>query len=315
MALVKNTTNQNWAVPGCGPVFVGETVEVSDEEALILIEQGWTLVSAEVVYGDEPTTWSPRPYGKRGLVLEGKTPYKAFATYVLGGDISVLPKPSGPFGYGQNLQYPMALNDQYGDCTIAGYVHGAQISAEIAGISYAYPGDPAVKNAYFGLTGGTDSGLMLSDVLNAASSSNGLLGMKVVGIATVDVTDIDLLTTVLYNFGWLYLAVNLPASAESDFAHHIPWTLSNPPDSPIGGHCIVGSGTNVLSNIGHTNESVIDVVTWADLTECSIGWWNQYGIQAYVVVPQWYIDVQHDAIAHLDMDQWKYDMDQINEAH
>ena len=255
----------------------------------------------------------PRVPGKYGALKEtAPVNLKPLHSYVIGS----LPSTSKPFRYGAKLQYPMACNDRLGCCTIAGIVHAAQIWASIAGVSYTYPGDAVVEAFYFQLTGGPDSGLMLSTVISACSQPNPL-GFQLIGAATLDINDYPLMRQALYNFGCLYWSFEVPASAEQDFADDKPWTLLSPPDQNIlGGHCTVANGT--AREFGGLPKdprgNLYDHVTWAAQTEMTQGFYQYYGGQTYLLVPQWYADVKHDALQSLDSSQMQADLQEFQNA-
>lgn len=250
-----------------------------------------------------------RTAGLRGA-LPPRTPhpFKPLRQYL----VADLPSPTGPFNYGADLSYPMALNDSLGDCTIAGKVHLDEIVASILGEAFTYPGDAAVKEAYFGLTGGPDSGLELSTVIKAWSGANGLLGTRLAGAATIDIRDEELMAQALFNFGALYVAVNLPDSAENQFNDDHPWTLGGN-ESPEGGHCVV---LNAAGNLSTSGWMVGDfgVVTWGAETACTDNWWRMFGAEAWVVVPESFVTANKDCVQSLDLDQMQADVKSLSQA-
>ncbi len=233
-------------------------------------------------------------------------PFKSLRQYLVGE----LESPTGPFGYGTSLTYPMALNDQLGDCTIAGKVHLDEIVANLLGQPYTYPGDDAVKAAYFGLTGGPDSGLELSTVIKAWSSPAGLLGTKLAGAATIDVKDEDLMAEALFNFGALYVAVNLPESAENQFNADLPWTLGGN-EQPEGGHCVVLNAAQSLTTSGRTVGD-FGVVTWGAETACTDNWWRDFAAEAWVLIPESLVQAGRDAVQALDLAEMRSDVAQLS---
>ena len=82
-----------------------------------------------------------------------------------------LPTPPTSIDYYTRIEnaLTMAMNDQLGDCVIAGFEHVLQLQAALAGTTFAYPGDQETESVYFGLTGGADTGLQLSQAIAAAS--------------------------------------------------------------------------------------------------------------------------------------------------
>jgi len=207
----------------------------------------------------------------------------------------------------------MALNDQIGDCTIAGKVHCDEIVATVLGQSYTYPGDQAVSDAYYGLTGGKDTGLDLATVIQAWSSPAGLLGSRIIGAASIDVADYDLLQQALYSFGFLYAGVQLPTTAESQF----PGVWHNvATGQPIeGGHCIILNGGETVNLGGKLGAlPALDLVTWGDETACTEGWWKNFGDEAWVVVPEAYQQANHDALQSIDVAQLQADVAALQAA-
>jgi hypothetical protein len=284
---------------------VGETADVMPEVANGLVRCGWTIV-------EQPDTrWLPRKSGKRGLLLESVSPFKPLTDYLTDD----LPKPTELFIYGANLDYYMACNDRIGDCTLAGVVHMAQIAAMLCNVDYVYPGDNAVENLYYNMTGGQDTGLTLTQVLTGLSTGDGLLGFKIVGVATVDIADFGLVERSLFNFGFLYNGLALPEVAESDFEQYLPWRLTTPPGQPIGGHCTVNNGTkNDLSVEVGANTRLLDTVTWASDTEMTQDFFQHYCQNAYVLLPEWYVTAGHDAVQHLDQAHMLADLQTITNA-
>jgi hypothetical protein len=236
---------------------------------------------------------------------------------------SELPQPTAPFDYGSGINFPMALNGgapepklggPYGDCTIAGIVHLAQIQAKAVGVDYKYPGDAAVLSAYCQLSGCTvdemineqsahDHGLQLSQVVSAAATGDGLLGYKVAGAVTVDIRDYALMRAALYSLGALYLAIDLPQVAEQDFAQGRAWDVSQWMSQPVGGHCVVASGDSYLPylRVSQHASNPFDIETWAQETELTWPFWRYYGVECWALIPQWYVDAEHDALQHIDV--------------
>lgn len=213
---------------------------------------------------------------------------------------SPLPTPPSSFDYGPRVTggFPMALNDELGDCTIAGVVHVLQLAYAVVGKTFEYPGDDAVRETYFGLTGGGDTGLVETDVLHAWMTS-GLFGTKILGWAPVDVADRNLLTTACYAFGHLYLGGDIPQDAETQFEDGAWWSLEPGANPPVGGHCFVGSGAN---------ERGTDDVTWGAEDGFTWNWWHYYGTNAYVVFPEVFADAGHGPLDSIDANKLRADL-------
>lgn len=210
-----------------------------------------------------------------------------------------LPKPPSAFDYASDVtSYPMALNDTYGDCTIAGIVHLLQLAYAEIGEVFTYPGDSAVKDTYFGMSGGVDSGLVEADVMKHGSTE-GFFGEKFAGVMPVNIGSREEMREACYAFGGVYLGVEMPENAEEQFANHEPWSPTKPPEPPVSGHCVVATGCNSLG---------MDVVTWGATQPVTWKWWDTYKSEAWVVIPQVWVEVDHGPLANIDILRLQQDM-------
>lgn len=210
---------------------------------------------------------------------------------------ALLPSPGSAFDWARKVTggFPMALNDQLGDCTIAGVIHLIQIVFALLGEQFVYPGDEAVRAVYFKLTGGQDTGLDLGTVTKEWATE-GLFGTKAVGVAAIHPRDIATMQLGAYNFGALYLGGDIPQSAETEFEDHDPWTLQPGRHPGIGGHCFVASGADPLTGMFPTE-------TWGDETAFSTPWWHFYGDEVIVVVLDKMVEAGHGALASVNVNR------------
>jgi hypothetical protein len=174
------------------------------------------------------------------------------------------------------ISYPMACNDRLGDCVIAGVVHTDQASAAQTREPWTYPGDPAVQTEYFGLTGGQDTGLVETRVLQLWHQS-GLFGHRLAAFAPLAVKHTQAIKQSTWLCGAVYMGVLIPAPAQQQFAAGQPWDLTGTPaDSEIeGGHCIVYAGYNATGPIA---------ITWGVLQQVTWRWHLTYAEEAYAVI-------------------------------
>lgn len=195
--------------------------------------------------------------------------------------------------------YPMALNNNKGDCTIAGAVHVNELGDLVAGEPWTYCGDALVDKTYTGLTGGPDTGLMLPQVLKPWHRGE-FLGQKPNGgYGSIHSKNTKLLKTGIWVFGNAYCAVNLPAIAQTQFKSDGSgvWELTGTSEdyNIEGGHCIVGAA--------YTSEGVY-MLTWGEWVLATWEWWFTYGVQAYSVVPPGFVarggDARGFSVAQLD---------------
>ena len=211
--------------------------------------------------------------------------------------------PASPFDYAAKVTggFPMADNDSIGDCTIAGWVHLCQLAYALVGVPYTYPGDDAVAAAYWELVrhapeyeGDPGPGLQMTQVLSAASSGAGLLGVKAVAWGSVNIHSKAALRNALYNFGALYLAGDIPQDAETQFPGW--WHLVSGAHPGVGGHCFVASGDlDVGSFVG------LDNITWGAENGFTWNWWARYSVQAFVVIPECYVTAGHGPLGSVDV--------------
>ena len=206
----------------------------------------------------------------------------AFAT-------SPVPKPPAEVSL-IHTDWPMALNDKLGDCTIAGALHVNQAGNVIAAEPWTYCGDDEVDSTYMGLTGGQDTGLLLPQVLNPWHMGPFLGQPPNGGFASVRPKNTNTMKQAIWIFGNAYCAVDLPMPAQEQFRPDGSgvWTLTGTDaDYQIeGGHCIVA--------VAYTAEGIW-FITWGGVVLATWEWWFTYGVQAYAVVPPGFVARGGDA--------------------
>lgn len=206
----------------------------------------------------------------------GRLPVKPVAV----GDLAhylTQPLPEPPAAVdAPELAYPMACNDQAGDCTIAGVVHTDQALAALTNEPWTYPGDETVLSEYFSLTGGQDTGLNETDVLRVWQQ-NGLFGRQLAAFAPLAIRHTVTIRQAIALCGAVYTGVLVPAPAQQQFANGEPWDLTGTPaDSQIeGGHCVPA--------VGYGPDGLV-VVTWGRLQRVTWRWWLAYSEEAYAVI-------------------------------
>lgn len=175
----------------------------------------------------------------------------------------------------------MLLNDELGDCTAADSGHALMVRTAAVG-AMVTPADNDILRLYEATSGyipgrpDTDVGCVESDVC-AYMMSHGLLGHRSAATAPV-VTGkltgslVDNLKWALELFGPIRLGVNLPASAETQFGAHLPWTVSGDL-SILGGHDILLTRYN--AQFGY-------VVTWGQLRPATWQWLELFVEEAHM---------------------------------
>ena len=149
----------------------------------------------------------------------------------------------------------MYANDKYGDCGVAGAAHllglwsyndNAPVLASV----------DEVLSVYFSITGGADSGIVLTDLLDKWQNEGLVFGgklTKIAGRVAIDNTNKTEVMIALDLFGGLYLGAMIPESWVQS-PNGGTWSADYSP--PVGGHCIGG---------GKYDQSGLWVMTWAGL--------------------------------------------------
>lgn len=134
------------------------------------------------------------------------------------------------------------LNDQEGDCTIAGIGHAKRAFAAVAQNKTVIVPDSQIQTAYSAVSGydpvtkANDNGALISAALEY-DRTVGVGGLKNQAYGAVDIGDLDRIKQAIYYFGGCLVGVNLPNTAEQQTdagqAWMVPWFYSI-----VGGHCI-----------------------------------------------------------------------------
>lgn len=201
---------------------------------------------------------------------------------------------------GPDAGNPPASPDGIGDCTVAAMAHGYTALSVYAGKPQPLFSDHEIIKAYTAVsgynpsTGGSDNGAQMQDVLahNLSTGMTDTTGKthKVISYAALgNPTDVMLLSRCLRTFGWVYVGINCPQSAQDQFGS--VWTYV--PGSPIdGGHAIgLHRRMPYTSRVG-----VFDFATWGALQFVAIGFIRHYVEEAWVVVSEDWIEANGSSV-------------------
>lgn len=151
---------------------------------------------------------------------------------------TVAPPPASMDFY-SGVAWQMFGNDVLADCTIAGIANGILQRTTLAlGTPLVMP-DATVRDVYFGLTGGSDDGLVETDVLTWFARTGIDLGRQAPEVALwarVDHTDPVALKRAIADFGSVYVGWDLPPDALT--ANE--WTGTA--QTGVDGHCTLIAG-------------------------------------------------------------------------
>jgi hypothetical protein len=202
---------------------------------------------------------------------------------------ATLPAPPAARGVPAVKSWGMDGNDEYGDCVICGFAHSLNAWDHLVGIDDVVPSLSTCISQYCASTGcvspgdANDTGLLISDML-PIWQSEGLFNPvnKIVKFAQVNHQSLLEIHQSVAAYGVCLVGVNLPQSAEDQFDEGKPWTPAG--DAPIGGHCIVIVGYNA---------QWLYAVTWGRVVAISWSWWLEYGMEAWVIIPQAFAEAGH----------------------
>lgn len=246
-----------------------------------------------------------RKAGQRGAILEPleDKPLIPWARDYL----TAIPTPPAQFDNAANVKggFPMALNDSQPDCTVAGWWHLLQILYAMCDAELEYPGDDVIETTFTDLGGGPNTGLELTAILDAAIKT-GLFGERIFGYMAVDIHDHPLLGQAAYAYGGLYGGFAMPSDSEEQFENHQPFHVDTFPKRPQDGHCMIISGANPRG---------LPLETWGSETSCTWQWWARYGQQAFIVIPQIWVDRSFTPIQGVNLSQLEADMQLIGKAN
>jgi hypothetical protein len=207
--------------------------------------------------------------------------------------------------------WPMYLNDTLGDCTIAGAAHAMGAWSEYLTGNEMTLSNEQILAAYEACSGyvpgeaNTDNGCLMSDVL-AYWQRTGIGGQQIQAYAQLrDTREIDL-NQALQLFGTVYIGVNLPDSAETQFSAGKPWSYVKG-SAMAGGHCIV------LQRFAVNSDGDYTVITWGATQAMTLGFARTYIEEAWAVLsPQW-LEANGSNLSGLDVAQLTADMQALSQ--
>lgn len=208
---------------------------------------------------------------------------------------------------------PPASPDGVGDCTIAEAAHAYTALGVYAGKPQVLFSDSEVVSVYSDIsgydpsTGNDDNGCQMQDVLNYLRNTgmadvNGNVHKVAAYAALGNPADIQMLSQTLKTFGYVYLGVNLPQSAEDQFGNGA-WTYEA--GSPVvGGHCI---GLHRRKPYG-SQVGVFEMASWGALQPATIAFIQHYVEEAWAVITQDWIEANGDSCDGISLAQLEADM-------
>lgn len=195
------------------------------------------------------------------------------------------PKITLPAEYSLMAQYPdvrpgMFGNDTYGDCVMACRANQTLYFERIEQKKTIKITDKEVENEYFKETGGSDSGLVMTESLNSWRAGWKAAGAnyKIKVYAEANRKKLtEVLTGVVANCG-VQLGIELPLSAQTEINAGKPWAITTGKGSTPGswgGHCVLLMGYD---------SKYLYVITWGQKQALTRAWFAKYCSEAYTVI-------------------------------
>jgi hypothetical protein len=180
--------------------------------------------------------------------------------------------------------FGMMLNDQLGDCTIAGCGHAVQIWTANIATEVTVP-DSVVESYYEKWDGyipgepDTDNGGIELDVLNDWRQQ-GFDGHKIIGYADAEASNLSENRSGIDLFGGLYIGMNVPNFIMNDIPE--VWDVDPSGDNGIaGGHCVFVPKYDFTSGNGS-----FTFVSWGQLYTMTEAFWKAFVDESHAILSE-----------------------------
>jgi hypothetical protein len=191
----------------------------------------------------------------------------------------------GTVDWAKVIDFPMDLNDTYGDCYYACICH---LFNTLMGNASASPtfSTSAIKSRYFALSGG-DNGLGDSDVQGEMSSKTrpyqgyvaDIKGTSIIDYQYLDTTNPDAVRKSIYAFGAVLFTLSVPDNWINNSNTGAIWDTSTP--DPNNGHAVLWNGVD--------NRGYYKLQTWGSYVWITPGGVKSCDPSGWIVFStQWY---------------------------
>lgn len=200
---------------------------------------------------------------KYGLKPVVEQPRLRLADYLKPSDLPKLTDLKFPLGHADAIEPHMFMNDQLGDCAIAGSIEEVRLANALRGVEVNFSDHSAVVN-YSAITGynpddpDSDAGTDVHELYDFRKQY-GLVDddgtrHKIIAYAGLTPGNFNELLIALSLFDMVGIGIQVPDYCQDQFAAGQPWTLERG-DHPIeGGHYI--------PVVGATDRNTATVYTW-----------------------------------------------------
>jgi hypothetical protein len=203
-------------------------------------------------------------------------------------------------------QFGMMLNDQLGDCTIAGCGHAVQIWTANTGVEVTLPDSTILAfyeewDGYDPTDPSTDEGGVELDVLNSWRQGD-FAGHQLGAFADPNPANLQEVRQAINLFGGVYIGLSLPLTAQTQDVWDAG-ALSDPNAEPgsWGGHCVF---------VPKYDQNGFTCVTWGQLKTMTAAFWNRYCDEAHALLsPDWL--GAKGSPQGLDLAQLKIDLEEV----
>jgi hypothetical protein len=210
-------------------------------------------------------------------------------------------------------EWPLYLNDQLGDCTIAGEGHLFGALSTYACGTEALFADSEVVTVYSRVGGyvpgdeETDNGCVMADVLadartNGMADTNGEIHKVAAYAALGNPADEELLGQVLEVFGSVYVGINVQQQMMDEFNAGQSWTWT-PGAQVVGGHCIV-----LQRREPEPGSAPLEYITWGAVQPATTQFQAYAAEEAWAVISHDWLQANGTTVDGLDLQQLMVDM-------
>ena len=230
---------------------------------------------------------------ERTAGMRGKGPARKINMPTLGGYLRTLSVPM-PRSYDVSAEIPdysVASNDVLGTSVLASVVNVLQLAYNEVGEYFPIPSSWEVESAYSELDKNDDGNVCIADALDHWME-HGLFGTKISAYVPVDIKNRREISRACFEFGTVILGAEMPENAEGQFNAGEPFYLSELEFPHAQGHSMVATGYNRFG---------IDIVTWGSTESLTWSWWERYGSEAWIVIPEFLTEIYEDSVWGLDI--------------
>lgn len=217
-----------------------------------------------------------------------------------------------PFGHANAIKPQMFMNDQLGDCAIAGSIEEVRLANALRGVTVPFTDETAVLN-YSAATGynpddpSTDQGTDVHELYEFRKTTgivdaNGT-AHKIIAYAGLTPGDFDELLVALSLFDMVGIGIQVPDYCQTQFESGQPWHLVHGIHPIEGGHYI--------SVCGATDRMTAQLYTWGAVQGITQPFYARYNTVAVVALTEELFN-NDKSPEGIDMEKLQADLPQLN---